>query len=104
MITLEPEDAGHYNFRGYIYREAKQYEEAIADYTKAIEISDFAQVHRILDYERRGDSHRELGNIDLARKDWEKAASLYRRKDYYSLYYSYSIERERIVLEKIQQL
>ena len=50
-------------------------EEALKDYTKAIELG--PRFHGA--YKYRGTVNKELGNIEEAIKDWEKAIELYPR-------------------------
>ena len=72
------EFASFYNGRGDLYHKLKQYDKAIADYTEAIAISFSSE--SAYSYKSRGYTYQELGKIEEAKKDWEKAASLYQQE------------------------
>ena len=73
---IDPEDARAYIKRAFSHEKLEQYDLAIADYTQAISLSPKAAVS----YKNRGNIYREIGKIEEARKDWEKAASLYQQQ------------------------
>ena len=75
----EPEDAQGFNNRGNRYSRNGVYDQAIRDYTSAIELDDtFADA-----YFNRGVSHYELGAYDEAIDDLTRAIELNPREDNY---------------------
>lgn len=81
-----------YELRGRVYLELKQYDKAIADYTKAIAISsEYAPA-----YKNRGDLYQETGNITQAKQDWIEAASLYQQQD--------NMEQSQIIQQQLEKL
>jgi len=61
-----------YNNRGYLYIKLKQYELAIADFDKAIELNlEYGEA-----YENRGIAKELIGDLESACIDWDKAAEL----------------------------
>ena len=72
-IELNPNYDLAYFSRGIIYENLEKWDLALADYTKIIEIMpDIASV-----YKRRGKVYRQLGDINKAREDLQRAAQLY---------------------------
>jgi len=70
-LKLE-EYAGSYNNRGIAYAKLNKYEQAIEDFSKAIELDpDFAEA-----YNNRGLSYAELNEHEQAIKDYDKAIEL----------------------------
>jgi tetratricopeptide (TPR) repeat protein len=68
-------DAEGYHKRGEAYKNKKEYDTAIADYTEAIRLKpDLAGA-----YNSRGDIYAEKGEAELARLDREKALELQSR-------------------------
>lgn len=63
--------ADAYNRRGLAYRLQGLYAEAIADYTKAIELNPHAAVYR-----NRGRAYLKLGNKMKAKEDYETCEKL----------------------------
>ena len=61
--------------RGNCRQAVGHYEQAIADYTRAIGLPGRIPP-RFLAYYARGDAHRRLGRLELALKDYSAAASL----------------------------
>ena len=58
-----------YNNRGWAYYCLKQYERAIQDFSKAIQLnSNYA-----LAYTNRGTAYKKLGNISAANSDFEES-------------------------------
>ena len=74
-MAPELEARKHYS-KGFEFAKASQYENAIAQYTKAIEI-DPDDVSAYLD---RSTAFQKLGQLSLARKDVEKAYKLDRSR------------------------
>ena len=62
-----------YHNRGFAYGELKQYDKAIADFDKAIELNP-EDVH--VDYRNRGVAYRKLKQYDKAIADYDKAIEL----------------------------
>ena len=61
-----------YNNRGFAYYGLKKYSEAIADYTKTIELDPkYAKA-----YNNRGNAYKAIGKIKDAEADFAKAKSL----------------------------
>ena len=68
----DPKDAEAYINRGNAYSKKGQYDKAISDYSKAIEINPkYADA-----YINRGLAHNSLGNYNSACDDWLKACKL----------------------------
>jgi tetratricopeptide (TPR) repeat protein len=70
-IGFTPNDPKFFLWRGYVYRELKRWDEAIADFTKALNgigADQKAQIHTA-----RGKAQAEKGSYDLALKDFELA-------------------------------
>ena len=75
----DPQDAQGFNDRGNRYSRNGVYDQAIADYTKAIEMDvTFADA-----YFNRGVSHYELGLYQEAIEDLTRAIDLNPTEDYY---------------------
>ena len=70
-IDIEPNDARFYISRGTL-RGTENYEDAIDDYTKAIEI----EPNNVFAYRLRADSKRKLGDNEGAIEDYTKAIEL----------------------------
>lgn len=70
-IELDSQLALAYNIRGTIYHQKQQYDLAVAEYSKAIELSP-----RKTFFENRAISYRALNNTKLAVKDEKEAAAL----------------------------
>ncbi|NEQ39274.1 MAG: tetratricopeptide repeat protein [Okeania sp. SIO3I5] len=72
-ISLDSESAHkYYNWRGNKLYSQRDYEAAIADYNKAIEL----KPDRALYYENRGDAYFKIGEKQKGIKDYDKAISL----------------------------
>jgi tetratricopeptide (TPR) repeat protein len=67
-IDLDPTVAETYNARGTIYRDAGDYDRAIADFDAAIALKDWADP-----YASRGWVYAQKGEQERARQDYEKA-------------------------------
>lgn len=69
-IAADAGNAEHYYRRADIYHYTRpDFDRAIADYTKAIELRPgYADA-----YEQRGWGYHKMGKKDLAERDWEKA-------------------------------
>ena len=76
-IEIKPNDARFYISRG-TFRGTKNYEDAIEDYTKAIEI----EPNSVFAYRLRADSKRKLGDYQGAIDDYTKAIEIYPNKAY----------------------
>ena len=76
-IKIKPNDARFYISRG-TFRGTKNYEDAIEDYTKAIEI----EPNSVFAYRLRGDSKSKLGDYQGAINDYSKAIEIYPNKAY----------------------
>lgn len=74
QIELLGSDATHYDFgrRGDFYLELGKFEEAVKDYTRAIELRPDYQYH----YSDRAIAYEKLGKNDLAEADKKKAEEL----------------------------
>jgi Flp pilus assembly protein TadD len=69
---LAPGDAGHYNLRGIAYHYLENYEKAMDDLQKALELDpNYAWA-----YCNRGFVYESLGDLEQAKADYEKALSL----------------------------
>lgn len=80
------------NKRAAIYSELKQYDKAIADYNEVISVdSEYVDA-----YKNRGDLYRELGQIEQARVDWEKASKIYQQQN--------NCEQYQIIQQQLQKL
>ncbi|MDR2906281.1 MAG: tetratricopeptide repeat protein [Helicobacteraceae bacterium] len=73
VIAINPNNSNAYNYRGYMYYELQNYDQAIADYTKAIELDPDG---RALYYNNRGFAYNELKNYKQAIADFTKAIAL----------------------------
>ena len=69
---MNPNKLEAYNNRGYAYQELKQYQKALADYNKAIELNP----QYALAYSNRGEVHYYLKNYTQAIDDLNKAIEL----------------------------
>ncbi|MGA2468126.1 MAG: tetratricopeptide repeat protein, partial [Thermodesulfobacteriota bacterium] len=68
----ESRDAEFYNNRGMAYRDKGQYDQAISDFNKALEInSKYAYA-----YNNRGMAYRDKGQYDQAISDYNKALEI----------------------------
>jgi len=76
-IEIEPNDARFYISRG-CFKGTESHEDAIEDYTKAIEI----ESNNVFAYRLRGDSKRKLGDYQGAINDYSKAIEIYPNKAY----------------------
>lgn len=74
QIELMGSDATHYDFgrRGDFYVELGKFEDAVKDYTKAIELRPDYEYH----YSDRANAYEKLGKKDLAEADKKKAEEL----------------------------
>lgn len=66
-ITLRPDYAEAYLNRGLTYRRLKQYDRAIADYSKVMQLAPRASVpyyNRALAHAQKGDFKRALADVD----------------------------------------
>ena len=76
-IELDPDSAAAYINRGRSYYELGQYQRAIEDFDKAIELDPLDwEENNALVYGSRGDAYSALGNITQAEADFAKACSL----------------------------
>ena len=76
-IEIKPNDARFYISRG-CFKGTESHEDAIEDYTKAIEI----EPNNVFAYRLRGDSKRKLGDYQGAINDYSKAIEIYPNKAY----------------------
>ena len=76
-IEIKPNDARFYISRG-CFKGTESHEDAIEDYTKAIEI----ESNNVFVYRLRGDSKRKLGDYQGAINDYSKAIEIYPNKAY----------------------
>ena len=68
----EPDDAEVYNTRGLAYSESGEHDQAIEDFTKAIELKpECAEA-----YANRGTAYRDKGEMDKAIADYTKSIVL----------------------------
>ena len=88
-IDIEPNDARFYISRGTL-RGTENYEDAIEDYTKAIEIDP----NNDLSYELRADAKSELRDYQGAINDYSKAIEINPKKVYL---YNYRASAKRIL-------
>ena len=72
-ISIDPNDLTNYFYRGGIFLSLKNYSKAIADYTKAIELSDEPYV---VFYNDRAAAKRESGDPKGAIEDYDKVLSI----------------------------
>jgi len=86
-IEICPNDARFYISRG-CFKGTESHEDAIEDYTKAIEI----EPNNVFAYRLRGDSKRKLGDYQGAINDYSKAIEIYPNKAYL---YNYRAESKR---------
>jgi tetratricopeptide (TPR) repeat protein len=85
-IEINPADAETYFCRGRAYVKLKNYNEAIADYSRAIRIDDDFFIWRIGEhYLSRGWLYHDSGNFNEAIADFSSAIRI--NPDEYSLYY-----------------
>ena len=68
IIEMEPLEVNNYIQRARLYERTSQYDMAINDYTKAIELRDFSYI-----YIERAAAYDKLGKSDLAQADRTKA-------------------------------
>jgi len=68
----EPVDLNGYNNRGKFYLEKRNYDLAITDFTKVIDMD----VNYVPAYVSRGFAYESNGKIDLAKADYRKALSI----------------------------
>src|SRR6202790_2048882 len=75
VIRIDPKDALAFYDRGSVDEEQKKYREAIADYSKAIEINPLppSKEHHINVFRARGLIHFRLQELDLALADYNQA-------------------------------
>ena len=72
VVERNPNDPQAYNTRGSVYGQAGRYEQALADFDKAISLdAKYAQA-----YANRGLVHRQTRKLDLALADYNKALAL----------------------------
>ena len=86
-IEIDPHDARFFISRG-TFKGTENYEDAIEDYTKAIEI----EPNSVFAYRLRGDSKCKLGDYQGAIDDYTKAIEIYPNKAYL---YNYRAESKR---------
>ena len=91
-IEIDPYDARFYISRG-TFKGTESHEDAIEDYTKAIEI----EPNNVFAYRLRGDSKRKLGDYQGAINDYSKAIEIYPNKAYL---YNYRAESKRKLGDK----
>ncbi|MDB9446272.1 serine/threonine-protein kinase, partial [Anabaena sp. CS-542/02] len=72
-IKLNPNDALAYTARGLVYRNQQKWDLALADYNKAIGIN----LNDAQAYKDRGAVYLQLGDINKAREDLQRAAQLF---------------------------
>ena len=75
-IQFNPYDYFLYEKRGYCYKALKQYEKAIQDYSKAIELMPDWSYTREMLYYKRGECYKALGDEVKANADFKKAKEL----------------------------
>ena len=79
---LNPRNTNAYNNRGFVYTELKDYQKAVADFTRVLEIDS----QNSLAYYNRAYVYERLGNKTQAIADFKQAATLYQQqgnlKDY----------------------
>ncbi len=83
-LTLNPQLVDAYINRGNTYAHLQQYDKALANYNQALALNP----QDGLAYYNRGLAYHELGNISQTKKDWQKAASLFRQQNNIQLYQS----------------
>ncbi len=72
VVQKNPNDPQAYNMRGSVFGKGGRYQEALADFNKAISIDpNYAQA-----YANRGLVYRETGKLNLALADYDKALSI----------------------------
>ena len=72
VVRNNPNDPQAYNMRGTVFGKGGRYQEALADFNKAISIDpNYAQA-----YANRGLVYREMGKLDLALADYNKSLSI----------------------------
>ena len=86
-IEIDPHDARFFISRG-TFKGTENYEDAIEDYTKAIEI----ETNSVFAYRLRGDLKRKLGDYQGSINDYSKAIEIYPNKAYL---YNYRAESKR---------
>jgi tetratricopeptide (TPR) repeat protein len=69
---MDTKDADPYYVRGEAYLELKKYPEAVADFTKAIELDP----KNVIAYDNRGKAYKALGKTKEAEEDFAKAKAL----------------------------
>ncbi|MEZ6142478.1 MAG: tetratricopeptide repeat protein [Zavarzinella sp.] len=72
MIAKEPEITNHYAFRGWAYSRLEKYDEALKDYSKALELSPTS----VGWYNNRGLIYRRQKKYDKALADFNQALTL----------------------------
>ncbi len=70
-IRIDPEDPHTYIFRGIVYGAKREFEEALADFSKALELRPNGGF-----YHCRANTHWKMGQFDNALADWTKAIEL----------------------------
>ena len=72
VVQRNPRDPQAYNMRGSVYGQARRFQEALADFDKAIALDpNYAQA-----YANRAQIQRQVGKADLALADYDKALSI----------------------------
>ena len=89
-IEIEPYDARFYISRG-CFKGKESHEDAIEDYTKAIEI----ESNNVFAYRLRGDSKSKLGDYQGASDDYTKAIEISPNKPNKAYLYNYRAESKR---------
>ena len=94
-IEIDPHNAQFYISRG-TFRGTENYEDAIEDYTKAIEI----EPNSVFAYRLRGDSKSKLGDYQGAIDDYTKAIEIFPNKPNKAYLYNYRAESKRKLGDK----
>ncbi|MCF7958617.1 MAG: tetratricopeptide repeat protein [Phycisphaerae bacterium] len=77
-IELKPEDSNCWRIRGQAYNGLGQYDKAVADFTKAVELKSDDNLYWL-----RGDAYYSLGQYDKAFADFTKSIELNPKNSYY---------------------
>ena len=94
-IEINPEntETGNiYEARGQVHMRFKDYDAAIADLDRAIQL----KPNKISALEERAKLHEQLGDKQAARKDWENIAQLYQEQG--------DVNSSKLALENIRKL
>lgn len=96
-IKMRPDIAKMYNTRGYIYVNREKYGEAVADYSKAIALSeynDYYYLNRFLAFNRQGDLRHAMQDLYYLKK---KCGSILPRRESSDVINAWSSELEKLV-------